>query len=427
MVQMMTALSEATNRLLWAQWRELGAPGSVHGLERTAIDPEWLIVYTPWLAEQEPRLLETAFDWSAHNHSWISTRRIQAVAKAAPPDTARAFEAWAAGLVQHQRSPWVKTSAEPSGRLAGRRLEPDFHRPSLAVLRARALLGDGARSDVVCALLRSPAHWFFPSDFGAGYTRRAVATALSDFERARLVQSRDSKSGRQFRLRDPDATATLLGVAAPFRWPNWPAVYSVQTVAANLDSDAFHSASTSRVLLANARAAVTPLVDQLGWPPLPDPDNQLQMTSWVATQLEAMLELDTWFESLLCNAIQAHFSGSAVVNAPLVLGDFDFDAVVQRLPPHSDLVFEFKRTNPLNVTSLRNGIRAASTAGQRWHGATRRPTRIVLVIIGEASHSETAQDAAELAAEMALDVEVVFAPRGALRRDPAAVVSDWRL
>src|SRR5688572_16830713 len=88
-------IREAVLDLLWSAWAELGVPGPQRTHRRSVSDPEPLIVFTPALALDDPRLLEQAAAWCERYGDFVSKTRLDGLARAAPPEVGSAFIAFA--------------------------------------------------------------------------------------------------------------------------------------------------------------------------------------------------------------------------------------------------------------------------------------------------------------------------------------------
>jgi hypothetical protein len=212
--------------LLWTAWTELGVPGVQRKHRRVAVDPDPLIVFTPALARDDPRLLEQAAAWCGRHGDRVSKTRLDGLRRKVHPDVASAFTTFVdrlGGAAAH----WRQTK-RPGGQLPGApAVPPPLERPALARLRMRALAGTGARADVLCELLGSPTTWISPTDLERlGYTRRSIARVLADLAAARLASEKPGRGAASFRLREPGALGTLVA-AEDLAWPDWAAVLAL--------------------------------------------------------------------------------------------------------------------------------------------------------------------------------------------------------
>jgi len=262
-------IAMAATDLAWGLWKELGVPGVVRIPRPSVLDLEWLVVHTPFLCSGDPRLDELAFGWCVHNHSWISTRRLRAVAGRVAPDVSGPFWTWAAELRSRARLNWVKAhEAIPSSRHV-RRLVPDMDRPSLAALRSRSLFGVGARADIVCALLARDGQWLRASDLmDVGYTKNAVVAVLTDLVRVQILASKQQANAATYTLTASPLLRELLRVHDP-SWIEWRHVFEIITALVRLEADGTKPEAIRRVAADQARRDILPAVIALDWPEPP--------------------------------------------------------------------------------------------------------------------------------------------------------------
>ncbi len=289
---MRNEIASAARDLTWGIWRELGVPGVVRLTGCPVVDPEWLVVHTPFLALPDSRLDELAFAWCVHNHASISTRRVRAVASKATKEVSDAFWAWSSELRSHARVNWVDArEAKPSDRHV-RRMVPDLGRTSMASLRARAVFGVGARADVVCALLEKKGEWIRTSDLvGQGYSKNAVAAVLKDLERAGLLSSAKRGNADVYKSAATLVLESLLDSrGAP--WLAWDHVFGVMTTLVLLERAATKPDAVRLVEADQARRRVATSAAELGWPEPPmtsaTPDGFESMLVWGLDRLNAL-------------------------------------------------------------------------------------------------------------------------------------------
>ena len=65
-------MKDAIGEILWSAWTELGVPGVERRHRRVVADPEPLIVFTPALAANDPRLIEQAAAWCERHGDVVS-------------------------------------------------------------------------------------------------------------------------------------------------------------------------------------------------------------------------------------------------------------------------------------------------------------------------------------------------------------------
>jgi hypothetical protein len=218
--------SDAVLDLLWSAWTELGIPGTQRTHQGVAVDPDPLIVFTPALAVNDPRLLEQAGAWCERHGERVSKTRLDGLVRGAPDDVGSAFTTFAERL-GGACADWRPSERRSRRIVPERTTPPPLERPALARLRMRALAGTGARADVLCELLGSQRSWISATDLERlGYTRRSIARVLADLEAAHLTSEKPGKGAAAFRLRDPRELAILIA-AKDLMWPDWAAVLTL--------------------------------------------------------------------------------------------------------------------------------------------------------------------------------------------------------
>jgi hypothetical protein len=175
----------AWQRLLdftWRQWAQAGVSANIEGLDRWAIDPEALILFTIAVARRDPRLFDETLDWLATNRHLLSMQRLRNLSRRFPLDArlVEAVIAWAGNPIpshapndQNPPSEQVPVFSrdvisfirEPDPDFAehgyirprvvrsGKSGEPDVKMPANFAFQLRNLFGPGSRSEVVRILL----------------------------------------------------------------------------------------------------------------------------------------------------------------------------------------------------------------------------------------------------------------------------------
>jgi hypothetical protein len=216
----------------WRQWAQAGVAANISGLDRWAIDPEALILFTIAVAKRDPRLFDEVLDWMAVNRQLMSMQRLRNLSRRFPvdPGLVGAVMIW----VEDQT---LSTVREPGPARDHRREmrpvfdrdvlsfigEPDpvfaehgYLRPSVARSRKsrdpdpkilanfafllRHLFGPGSRSEVVRVLLTfadGPLDAARISD-ESGFAKRNVNGTLTSLVNSRTVKARRSRNERVF-------------------------------------------------------------------------------------------------------------------------------------------------------------------------------------------------------------------------------------
>jgi hypothetical protein len=276
------SIREAILDLLWSAWAELGVPGVERRHRRLASDPDPLIVFTPALATEDPRLVEQTAAWCERHGDFVSKTRLDGLKRRAPREVSSAFDGFA-GSLGDAAADWGQVKGlRPRTRAVGA-TTPPLERPALARLRMRTLAGTGARADVLCELLGSLNTWTTATDLERlGYARRSVARVLADLTAARLTSERSGKGAASFRLRDPHSLAGLVEAEA-LSWPDWTALLTLAWHLVQLEGSGQPSPAVASVKARDAwddlrglsaatglREPPVPASDPSAWPSLLD-------------------------------------------------------------------------------------------------------------------------------------------------------------
>ena len=290
------SIHDAATDLAWSLWTEVGVPGVVRRHSNIVIDPEPLLVHSPLFACSDPRLLGLIYTWCTTFHDRISTSRLQGLLAVAPMSVTGTFAAMAATLKAHSSVHWpVAEGGVPWPESPEiRHVSIDLARPSLLRLRLRALLGVGARADVMCELLADREGWLSASDLESlGYTKRNVARILSELHQARFVDSRADGNILRFRLTRAEDIASIAG-STGLSQPRWKEIFAL--VVAAIDLSAFESRSPAlrRVEAHKSREATKALADRLWLESPPEtksrPGAWEEMLGWFTAQLLALAD-----------------------------------------------------------------------------------------------------------------------------------------
>lgn len=199
--------------LAWSLVTELGVPGLVRRHRAVAIDPEPVVLLTSLLAREDPRLRDQILSWLLQHGSLLSASRLGGLLKAGGP-TLQARFSEVAQTVRATGGPRLPTPTEAvafAGSPEPRSMSLPLGRPSLVRLRLRALCGVGARADVLAELLLRGDRWMRTVDLtDIGYSKRSVASVLSELAEAGVAERVSQGNAHRFRLRSLDAIATLV-------------------------------------------------------------------------------------------------------------------------------------------------------------------------------------------------------------------------
>jgi hypothetical protein len=226
-----SALASAALGVAWQQWTALGVAGTVAPPDH-AIDLEALILFTPVLRYDDPRLYDEAFDWCVHHaQRLVSIARLRRLRAALPDEARDAYDQFAAcvNATATPRVTWPTNHAGAKTRTSGKSQPPDLRHPALLQLRLRCLFGVTARADVLLRFLRpimtqeaSPNMTLTVSTFAdLGYSKPAIADVLTDLTMAGLVERWRRGNRDYYELTHVEALQALVGGALPATAPSW--------------------------------------------------------------------------------------------------------------------------------------------------------------------------------------------------------------
>ena len=163
--------------LAWSQWGVLNSHVVGANPDRqlnSVIDPEALILASLNLLEEERRLLDVIAWWASTGSSLLSVQRMSTLsATFGSADDYRIFGHFA---LQAKDLRWAKHSEEPPYEPRQGKGPPviGFPRPATLMLRMRALIGPGARADILTFLL---------AEQGAPHSAKDIAKAIDFSEK----------------------------------------------------------------------------------------------------------------------------------------------------------------------------------------------------------------------------------------------------
>jgi hypothetical protein len=232
----------------WRQWAQAGVSANIASLDRWAIDPEALILFTIGVARRDPRLFDETLDWLTANRHLLSMQRLRNLNKRFPLDArlVGAVSTWIGDPISSHAPrerdlppdqvpvfsrDVIRFIGEPDPVFAeygyirprvvrsGKSEEPDVKMPANFAFQLRHLFGPGSRSEVVRILLTftdGPLDAARISD-EAGFAKRNVSDTLAGLVAARVAKARWSRNERHYLVyRDKWATLLEIGASAKF-------------------------------------------------------------------------------------------------------------------------------------------------------------------------------------------------------------------
>ena len=218
-----TTLALQLARSLWA---ELGVGGSQFRHDWQAIDLEPLIIFTASLARTDDAFVTKTISWCALNSAWISVERLRNLSPRFCPTTRESLDLFGAAADEGGKSKKADKGSARAVQIASGEW-PDLKRPSLIQLRLRALVGVGARAELLKLMLADPEE---PKSMGelaqnSAFRTRSCVEALDALSAAGIVKVEPAGHLFVHRLARPaDLAVALNGV--PVAFPDWIAVFT---------------------------------------------------------------------------------------------------------------------------------------------------------------------------------------------------------
>lgn len=201
--------------LAWSLWAELGVSGWSRHHSDFAIDPEALVVLTAWLHDADPRLRDEATDWCVRYGQFISGARLKNVLAHTDSGSTLWWKEFASTVNANSRWSWPGGNAPAVPRkfeLSKKSQIDGFTRPALLFLRVRALVGLGARAEILRLFASQLHERLAVAEIAAqiGYSKRNTAEALDGLELAGLLSSFRLRNRLEYTVADPDRLLALV-------------------------------------------------------------------------------------------------------------------------------------------------------------------------------------------------------------------------
>lgn len=291
-------LIQASRRLAWSQWADLGVSSWETPRNASLVDLEPLIAFTAQLWRFDPRLGAQALDWSAANMPLVSLHQLRSVItrhRWSFQGPVADFSATAEHFT-HKKWPRTGDSQLLLRSLPGKAKHPDLGKPSLLSLRVRAIFGLGARAEIIRHLLFHD--WSHtPSQLGRAisYGSRQISNDLRLLEMSGVVRRHQDGSVRSYRLARPEDVSRLTGPPTAEVVP-WGCLFKVLTELLDLYGDVhFRSLQSPRAAFARRLRLLKPELARLSqeewWrsPEAAASDDVEAWVHWLAEELPSHL------------------------------------------------------------------------------------------------------------------------------------------
>ena len=267
-----SALADGCLSVAWSLWSELGVPGIARNHRQVVIDPEPIVLWSPSIIREDPRLRDLVFAWCAAHGARLSASRMRALARRLPASTGAQFAGFARTLAGASTVRWPAGTAaadwpEPTERRA---VPLPMERPALLRFRLRSLAGVGARADTLHHLLAAWPDSVCAADVAAtGYGKRNVSRLLAEMADAQILSTRRRGNRLEFHLRTPAMLGRLVGAGDAWDVP-WVELLGVLARLLDLETTWTERPSTARRIQAHrVRSEIAPVAESVGLTPPP--------------------------------------------------------------------------------------------------------------------------------------------------------------
>jgi len=212
--------------LVKSLWAELGVGGSQCRHDWQAIDLEALIIFTASLARSDDAFVTRTIRWCALNSSWMSIDRLRNLSPRFCPSTRHSLDVFLSATDVAARSKKPDEGSGHAVQVASGEW-PDLKRPALIQLRLRALVGAGARAEVLKLMLADPEEPISAAELArnAAFGTRGCAEALDALGAAGVLKVEPAGDVFVYRLARPSDLAMAVN-GVPVAFPDWIAVFT---------------------------------------------------------------------------------------------------------------------------------------------------------------------------------------------------------
>lgn len=288
-----------TARLLdfvWDEWAQMGVSAVARRTDRSAQDPEALLLFTLEIARADPRLFGEVLDWLAQNERLMSVQRLRNLCRDDTDRTlAEAALAWAVASKEDGQRGRRPSAGDPPAATqlfravkadprradgsfrshgwltppiarSGKSQTPMLQAPINFAFRLRQLLGIGARAEAARFLLTVDASSVTAQlvTEAAGFAKRNVHDALTALHSAGVVDAVTVGNEQRYRI-DRERWATLLGLSEgglPTE-RSWPQLLHALRVLQRWLNDEQHEQLSPYMLASQARTLAEEIMPEL--------------------------------------------------------------------------------------------------------------------------------------------------------------------
>ncbi len=230
-VRLARNVQEAAANAAWIQWQALGAQAAASRSPQSIVDPEALVLFSLWLADEEARLRDFLFGFGELGSRLLSVQRMKRAAAFFPTGKVGGLAGFAASVASFGKDPRWGGLAEAGRELQGRpgkviAVTRGLGEPGSLMVRLRTGFGVDVRTDVLSYLIGRREAWADVKEISeallyAKYSVRQACGALAD---ARLIELDPGRPARYYA--DGDRWLALLQLKAIPSWYPWMGVYA---------------------------------------------------------------------------------------------------------------------------------------------------------------------------------------------------------
>jgi hypothetical protein len=224
-------LREAAANAAWIQWPALGGQAAAPRAPSAIVDPEALVLYSLWLADDEPRVRDFLGGLSTLGTRLLSVQRLKGAMAAFPAGTEQRVGGFASLVVAAGKDPrWSRlaTTNPPWQTRSGKAVSPklQLRQPGSLLLRLRTGLGVDVRTDTLAYLIGRGGSWAGVREIAedlcyAKYSVRLACAALAD---SGLIVARSERPVTYYA--DPQRWSATLDLRAESAWQPWVSVFA---------------------------------------------------------------------------------------------------------------------------------------------------------------------------------------------------------
>jgi hypothetical protein len=214
----------------WIQWQALGAQAAARS-PSAIVDPEALVLFSLWLADDEPRVRDFLRGLAGLSSRLLSVQRLKGAMSAFPAGTEQRLGSFASLVLAAGKDPrWSRlATASPtwptrSGKVASP--TPRLREPGSLLLRLRTGFGVDVRTDTLAYLIGRSGSWAGVREIAedlcyAKYSVRLACAALAD---SGLVVAKSDRPVTYYA--DPGRWTAALDLHSESAWHPWVKVYA---------------------------------------------------------------------------------------------------------------------------------------------------------------------------------------------------------